>query len=322
MTGFRSSKASLVLLASCLGLAPTPVSAQAMAELLPVAVASLCMTAPAPVMTGLQNTPARLSKAEAILGGAASRLDQLRAVQSGAAPQVEPAGLVRPAGMVQPCTIAPFTAARPAIPGTIFQPAPISIDRPNFFGTVALKISSTPLDRRWAGIRSAPIGAERGPWAPLVRRMRGEQRGRQIEAVNAWVNARIRFTDDRVAYGAADHWASAAQSLRKARGDCEDYAIAKMQLLKLLGVPAEDLYLVIAHDLVRRADHAVLVIRNGQGFQVLDNATDRLVDAAERNDFRPMLTYNSRGSWIHGYAARPDALALQTAASPPPYSRY
>jgi predicted transglutaminase-like cysteine proteinase len=96
-------------------------------------------------------------------------------------------------------------------------------------------------------------------------------------------------------------WTSAAQTLSRGKGDCEDYAIAKLQLLRRAGYAEKDLYLVILHDALRRADHAVLVARAGDRLLVLDNGTDRLFDSYEMADYRPIVTFSGNRVWTHGY---------------------
>ena len=120
--------------------------------------------------------------------------------------------------------------------------------------------------------------------------------------MNNWVNARIKFTEDRTEYGESDHWTNGADTIRRGRGDCEDYALAKMQLLRAIGFSANDMYLSIVKDLVRRADHAVLIVRSEGRFLVLDNNTNRLVDAYANQDYRPVFTYGATQSWTHGYS--------------------
>jgi len=80
-------------------------------------------------------------------------------------------------------------------------------------------------------------------------------------AVNWYVNKRVRFVDDQRRWGRADVWSAANETLNSGKGDCEDYAIAKLAMLRRAGVADKDLYLVILKDTVRRADHAVLVVR-------------------------------------------------------------
>jgi predicted transglutaminase-like cysteine proteinase len=124
------------------------------------------------------------------------------------------------------------------------------------------------------------------------------------------VNRRVHFMDDERQFGRPDVWSPANATLRTRRGDCEDYAIAKMQMLRSAGISDRDLYLVIVHDLVRRADHAVLVARAEGRMVLLDNGTDRLLDTADVSDYRPVLTFASYGEWTHGYRVTRPAMTI------------
>jgi predicted transglutaminase-like cysteine proteinase len=61
------------------------------------------------------------------------------------------------------------------------------------------------------------------------------------------------------------------------------------------------MYLTIARDLARNADHALLIVKQDGRYWVLDNSTNQLLDARESNDYRPILSYSSSGKWLHGY---------------------
>ncbi len=291
---------------------------------LPIAISGMCAAVSMFETARIAAEPAAssASKAQAILGGAPSKLDLIRAQHDGfttpspMADTIAPGFDFRPlCGDPKPALIA---AVQPIQPQQFVQPpqffAPIAHDRPDIFGSVALRISATPLSTRWTIARAASLGTRQGPWASVIQSARHRDRAAQVAAVNSWVNARIRFVEDRNGYGRADHWASAAQSLRSRKGDCEDYAIAKMQMLKALGVADEDLYFVIARDLVRRADHALLVVRLDGRLVALDNETDRLLDAAQTNDYRPIFTYAGTQAWMHGYRAEPAGRSMQTAS--------
>ncbi|MBK5264621.1 MAG: transglutaminase-like cysteine peptidase [Alphaproteobacteria bacterium] len=173
--------------------------------------------------------------------------------------------------------------------------------RPDIFGSVALAVSRTALDSKWRHASRANLTSSGAPWSGLLAQNRHQGRMAQIANVNAWVNARIRYVDDVKEYGTVDYWASASQSLTRRRGDCEDYAIAKMQLLKALCVSADSMYLVIARDLVRRADHAILAVAMDGDLLVLDNETNRILRSAEVSDYRPVLSFNEHRTWTHGY---------------------
>jgi predicted transglutaminase-like cysteine proteinase len=140
-----------------------------------------------------------------------------------------------------------------------------------------------------------------GAAASYAASLRGRGDLTQIEAVNAYVNRKVTFVDDSRQYGREDFWSAASETLRRGRGDCEDYAIAKLQMLRAVGFADRDLYLVIAKDLVRRSDHALLVVRADGRLLVLDNGTDRILDAQDAGDYRPVLTYSATAAWTHGY---------------------
>ncbi len=224
------------------------------------------------------------TKSEAILGGP-SRLAAILAQQSG---QTIPTSSVSPSGYG-------MAAMRAAMP--IHRPA-ISPDRPDVFNSVALPIKRTSLDRRWRKIANGGVGEQSRAYAARLADLQPIER---LEAVNRYVNARVRFVDDSKQYGVADRWTTAAETLRRGRGDCEDYAIAKLQLLRRAGFDEKDLYFVILRDALRRADHAVLVVRAEGRLLVLDNGTDRLIDSHEMPDYRPIFTFSGNQAWIHGY---------------------
>jgi len=225
------------------------------------------------------------SKTYAILGGE-SRLALLLAQQSGQ--PVPQQAAVAPAGYGAP-------VLRAAMP--IYRPA-ISMVAPDVFNSVALPIGHTTLDRRWKKVENGPVGAASGAYAASLS---GRAAMEKLVAVNHYVNARVNFVDDIKQYGVADLWTSAAQTLSRGRGDCEDYAIAKLQLLRRAGFAQKDLYLVILRDALRRADHAVLVARADNRLLVLDNGTDRLIDSFEMVDYHPIVTFSGNHVWTHGY---------------------
>ena len=247
-----------------------------------------------------------LAKSEAILGGAPSRLAAIMAQQQGAA---EPAF----------ATTASLAPASPGIPTShaalryrASDRSALTSGRPDVFGSVALRVERTSLDRRWRIAGRVPVGGSHAAYAQSLRDVDPVDRA---DAINRYVNARVAFVDDARQYGRNDMWSAAADTLRRGRGDCEDYAIAKLQMLRAAGVSGRDLYLVIVKDLVRRADHAVLVVRAGGRMLVLDNGTDRIVDTDSVSDYRPVLTFAASGAWTHGYRRWAPTVAPMTVAA-------
>ena len=235
--------------------------------------------------------PAASSKSDAILG-APSALAAIMAAQSGNASVAAAMPLTRT--IFQP-------VAKPVLPA-VLPVAPVdtaaSLDRPDVFNSVAMPIARTALDDRWNRVGSARV---HGKAARFAAALRGRDERTTLDAVNRFVNARVAFTDDSRQYGVADRWSSASETLARGRGDCEDYAIAKLALLRRAGFADRDLYFVVLKDLARRADHAVLVVRSGGRFLVLDNGTDQLTDSAAIRDYRPILTFSAGQRFAHGY---------------------
>ncbi|QPC98459.1 transglutaminase-like cysteine peptidase [Qipengyuania soli] len=255
------------------------------------------------------------SKASAILGGGTSELERIRAEQTSfeslgsLMPQAGPTTETVSVPVLQP--LAPASAAfAKVVPcssdfggGTsglvsLKRIAPAAgLGRDDFLSSRKVALGRTSFDSAWARVSREKARLSQVP-ADLVSGSGGiEQR---LEAVNRWVNHRITYTDDRKLFGKADFWAGPRKTLQLGKGDCEDYALLKMHLLAAAGVRREDMFLTIARDLVRRADHAVLIIRTDDGYRMLDNATDQVLDATLANDYQPVLSFNDRRTWLHG----------------------
>ena len=269
------------------------------------ALAATCSAAPA-VAQGAAWQPAHAggrAKTEAILG-APSRLAAILAVQQGL-PAPKP---LQPASLhVRTPSYAVLREVRRASSGA-------TSGRPDVFGSVALSVGRTPLDKRWRAVARQRVG---GAPAAYAASLRGRDELAQVEAVNRYVNARVQFVDDSRQYRHEDFWSAASDTLRRGRGDCEDYAIAKLQMLRAAGFSDRDLYLVVAKDLVRRSDHALLVVRAGGRMLVLDNGTDAILDADNPGDYRPVLTFAANGAWTHGYRVRMPTLTVAAATVAP-----
>lgn len=203
-----------------------------------------------------------------------------------------------PAPAAIPQTSSFVMPVRP-VPALSGQPVPRN-GQPDIFGSVAMPISRTALDGKWAAVSGVLPG--RGPWSSIVHAAQASTGRQQAEMINSWVNRRLRFVDDRQG---GDNWATAARTLQSGAGDCEDYAIAKMKLLEAAGFDRRAMFMVVARDLVRQADHAVLAVRINNDLMILDNMTDRVLPSSEVSDYRPIMSFNAYGRWTHGYRVTP-----------------
>jgi predicted transglutaminase-like cysteine proteinase len=170
---------------------------------------------------------------------------------------------------------------------------------PDVFGYAAVTIGATPMEDMWrAAIDPAP--ALTGEWADLVGRIGGLSTLSRATAVNIFVNHHIAFADDLSIYGVADHWAGLAETIAHGRGDCEDFAIAKMQLLAAAGVSPRDLYVILVRDVGRDIDHAVLAVREDDRFYILDSANDAVRSAEQVKGYRPVVSFSGDARWTFG----------------------
>jgi predicted transglutaminase-like cysteine proteinase len=117
--------------------------------------------------------------------------------------------------------------------------------------------------------------------------------------VNDYIN-RVRFLDDAMHWGAADYWATPAETVASNGGDCEDYSIAKYFLLKELGVPVSRLRLTYVNAVKLGQAHMVLAYypRPDAEPLVLDNLDPAVRPASQRADLVPVYSFNDEEVWV------------------------
>lgn len=118
-----------------------------------------------------------------------------------------------------------------------------------------------------------------------------------LRHVNAFWNT-WPYKTDIVNWGKEDYWAIPMEFLKKS-GDCEDYAIVKYFSLKELGVPAEDMRIVVVRDTVRNLAHAVLVVYLDDNAYVLDNVSSAVLPHSRVRQYSPQYSINELSRWAH-----------------------
>ncbi|MXO52361.1 hypothetical protein GRI42_13695 [Erythrobacter gaetbuli] len=197
-------------------------------------------------------------------------------------------------------TLPPLDTAAAAQPCEPFEPPiPTRPAAPSLFRMVALPVGSiaAPMGN-WEAARMIAIGEQAGPWNEFL--AQGDRFGADnpLGAVNRWVNWRVRYVDDK----RGDEWSAAPTTLARGYGDCEDFALAKMALLQELGIPADDMFLVLLRDRAQ-GEHAVLAVRLDGRFHVLDNRTDKVLPAERIEDYTPIMSYSGAFAWTYGKPA-------------------
>lgn len=257
---------------------------------------------------------------------APSALDRIRMSQEQPAPTVDAAPARTNPMVVHAISRGAdrlFNADRPAaVSVRVDCTAPVAAlataapDPDSELGTLAIPVDTTRFDDRWARVRRAP--AVRLMQAQLDRAAvtPGLGEATTLERVNLWVNRQIAYADDERNYRQRDFWATADETVARGSGDCEDYAILKMHMLRAAGIDGDRMKLVLLRDLAINADHAFLMVRSQAGWVVLDNMTDRIYDGRQANAVRPIMSFSGDRRWIHGYrdAAAPTMVMAEVAA--------
>jgi predicted transglutaminase-like cysteine proteinase len=189
--------------------------------------------------------------------------------------------------------------------------SPDAVDRsdgPHVFNTVAIPIRAQPTSTRWKKIMRASLDQ------PALVNLTADARELSPVEQAAYIQSKMSYAIHRVSfssYNCSDdgYWAAASETLVRGRGDCIDIAIAKMEALRLLGIPKEDLYLTTGYVTGggRQGDKresAALLVRIGNNFWLLPEQSERVIKAdsekAAYSNFTPILTYGVAKTWVHG----------------------
>jgi predicted transglutaminase-like cysteine proteinase len=140
----------------------------------------------------------------------------------------------------------------------------------------------------------------------------------RVGEVNRAINLAIRYESDTSHHGAPDVWASPLATLSSGRGDCEDYALAKYLALREAGVPVDDIRFVIVRDTKLEENHAVVTVRFGDRWLVLDNRRLLLLTDREAPNYAVVSVFGPAGPTLSaetptGGTSQPEAPATSSA---------
>lgn len=188
-------------------------------------------------------------------------------------------------------------------------------------GSVALAVSQVPQSRRWRALLeegadayfadacsapgSACAGKLRGRLAEAVAVARGQDDREAVETVNKAVNAGLRYRRDLDGYGVPDYWATVGETLARGAGDCEEFAVLKMWMLRAAGFEPSQMRLQLVKLLKTGEDHAILIVDIGASRLVLDNLSASVRDDGEVDGYRPLLSFVGEDAFLHGFKRKP-----------------
>ncbi len=121
----------------------------------------------------------------------------------------------------------------------------------------------------------------------------------KLDIANATINS-FTWVSDREMWGKDDYWATPFEIIAKAGGDCEDMAIAKFVMLRMMGVPAHNLYLGYARLKTQDMAHMILVWANDsrKEARILDNFDPKVRPPRERMDLQIVYLNDVQGRVI------------------------
>lgn len=135
-------------------------------------------------------------------------------------------------------------------------------------------------------------------WNQFLHSIKHESRREKVQHVNQFIN-QYSYIIDPINWGMKDYWATPLEFNRK-NGDCEDYAIAKYLSLKALGIPKEDMRIVILEDDNLELLHAVLAVYHPNGdVDILDNQIPQTMPHQAIHHYRPIYSINESFWWRH-----------------------
>src|SRR6516164_4476768 len=140
---------------------------------------------------------------------------------------------------------------------------------------------------------SCPAAARR--FLSIVELGRQHQGRARLGEINRAINLSIKPVSDLTQYGVADFWSAPLATLSIAAGDCEDYAILKYVALLEAGIDADDLQLMLVHDIKHNTLHAILVVRLGEEWVILDNQMLIMLNVLEARHYYPHFLLDHRG---------------------------
>ena len=181
------------------------------------------------------------------------------------------------------------------------------------FGLQTVKLRDGILQQKWGDIEEA-IAAEKAiiarcqyerdkcesPAAIRFISILDSARSRtglgKIGEINRAFNLAIKPISDLAQYGVEDKWTSPLATLSAGAGDCEDYAIAKFVALSEIGIPADDIQLVILRETATAEDHAVVAVRFESRWHLLDNRHLIMIEDRQLDHYRPSFAMGADGA--------------------------
>ena len=226
-----------------------------------------------------------------------------------------------------------FGPAADLTAGTLISPGAMDLVRKSAepFGLFVSKVSAGALREKWLGVerklddervqlalcdgdRERCVSPAALQLLAIVDNARARDGRARLGEINRAINLAIKPMSDMAQYGQIDVWSSPLVTFTTGAGDCEDYAIAKFVALRLAGMSADDLRIVVLRDTINGEGHAVAMARLDQHWLSLDNRRMAMVEDSDVRNIRPLFVIDEND--VMKYVDTAPAMALNYAAQP------
>ena len=173
-----------------------------------------------------------------------------------------------------------------------------------FAGREKLKVPSAQALPLWTPVRAFLLDRRSAlrpgvkDWARWAAKLRPQPLHDKLAAINQRVNNGFHYASDTSLWQKDDYWESPAEAVRRDGIDCEGFAIFKMYLASLAGIPLTDMSIAVGRLSNRSGMHAVLVVTDGQRAFVLDNLQSPVIEPRQFRSFQPAAMIGMDEAWV------------------------
>jgi predicted transglutaminase-like cysteine proteinase len=216
--------------------------------------------------------------------------------------------------IVLACGLIGFGPATNLKAGALISPGMLDVIRKSAepFGLFATRLSAGSLLEKWNGVerkladdmvqlalcdgdRAACVSPAALQFLAIVDTARTRDGRARFGEINRAINLAIRSMSDMAQHGQVDVWSPPLDTFASGAGDCEDYAIAKFAALRMAGISANDLRIVVLRDLIRGEDHALVLARLDGHWLTLDNRRMTMIEDIDVRNHRPLFVIDESG---------------------------
>jgi len=144
--------------------------------------------------------------------------------------------------------------------------------------------------RQWLASDQATANPALADWIGWAHSLAGRPYREKIEAIETRVNKAFAYRSDQELFGVRDYWELPPEVVGLGAADCDGFAVFKLWLAKLAGIPDGNLAMVVGTLSDTGRMHAVLFVAGNDHDDVLDSLQDGVVsDETYFAGFRPLV---------------------------------